>query len=87
MADKEYIYLGNPKHVVVSGKNVSISETDGDPSQQVETEERVVDENGRVDYIAEAEEETESTWREKIATYLVHDAELVPHRAFFRLFV
>jgi len=54
---------------------MTLSKSDGDPSQLPEVEEEVVDANGNVDYLGEAEEEVVKAWFMKIASYLVYEGD------------
>ncbi|KAI5123669.1 hypothetical protein M0805_001698 [Coniferiporia weirii] len=83
---KHDVYSGQPQHASIVGNVVIISDSDGDPDILPHDEEEVVDEDGDVNYMTAADNDTVKHWYEQVATYLVHEGTWYkPGRRLFRL--
>ncbi|KAH8113959.1 hypothetical protein DFH11DRAFT_1544686 [Phellopilus nigrolimitatus] len=64
-------YSGDPLYLTVVDNLVTITDSDGSFDRLPRSKERVVLEDGTVNYLAAADPDTDARWRDKIATFLI----------------
>lgn len=75
-----YEARGPPKHIRISGEEMTLLASDGPSLHELPTLTResdvVEDSNGKVDYNCEADEDTVMLWKRKIGTLTVSEVDL-----------